>query len=285
VQLRAQATSMRDAPPARTLLAPVARIVPGDAREVTQLESPEVSNQREAPEPPRHALVVLPSSNGTLAVEEQPALSPTPPATTQDTLLAIQAELLAATGAVREAGERRRWRAFAAAAAVVVLLGGLTASGAATTFGARPDDGVPRWAAWNPPAPLTRPVDSLRMAATESALYEVRLAAEVPSRTDAPTMRTIHARLIGPAPRLPLPELLSDRRLDDEVVVRFVVDASGVPDTASLDVVRTPHAVLTDVVRRAIPDLRFEPARRPVPGAPGEPDVVEMSFRFIRAVQ
>jgi hypothetical protein len=286
MQLRAQATSMRDAPPTRTLLAPVSRIVAEDTREMKLVKSPEVTEPADAPVTPRQALVVLPSSNGTLAVEEQPTLSPASPATTHDTLLAIHAELLATTGAANDAGGRRRWPAFAAAAAVVILLGGLTASGAASAFAARQDGGAPRWVAWNPPAPPTPAADSVSTAATASALYEVRLAAEAPARMDAPAIRPlVHARLIGPAPRLPLPEILADQRLDDEVVVRFVVDASGVPDTMSLDVVRTPHDVLTDVVRRAIPDLRFEPARRPVAGAPGEPDVVEMSFRFTRAVQ
>jgi hypothetical protein len=252
VQLRAQATSMREAPAALAA--------------------------------PGHALVVLPSSNGALTVGEQPTLAPAASPTTQDALLAIHAELLATDDTMRDTRRRRRWPVFAAAAAVLGLLGGLTASGAASTFGARPNDGAPAWAAWSPPKPLTSGPDSAA-AATESALYEVRLAAEVPGGADAPAIRPLtHARLIGPAPRLPLPEILADRRIDDVVVVRFAVDASGVPDTTSLAVVRTPHGMLTDVVRRAIPELRFEPARRAIPGAPGEPDVVEMAFRFSRAV-
>jgi hypothetical protein len=255
----------------------------GKHREAVQLRA-QATSMRETPVAARHALVVLPSPNGALTVGEQPTLAPAPAATTQDTLLAMHAELLATTGAAHDAGRQRRWPAFAAAAAVAALLGGLTASGAASTFGARPNDGAPTWATWNPPAPPLA-VDSAATAATESALYEVRLAAEVPARTDAPTMRSlIHARLIGPTPRLPLPEILSDRQIDDEVVVRFVVDASGVADTTSLAVVRTPHDLLTDVVRRVIPDLRFEPARRAIPGATGEPDVVEMAFRFSRVV-
>jgi hypothetical protein len=257
----------------------------GKHREAVQLRA-QATSMREAPATPGHALVVLPSSNGALTVGEQPTLGPAASVATQEALLAIHAELLATSGDERTTGRRRRWPAFAAAAAVVGLLGGLTASGAASTFGARPDDGAPTWAAWSPPKPLTPGLDSATMPAIESALYEVRLAADVPAKTDAPTIRPLtHARLIGPAPRLPLPDILADRRIDDEVVVRFAVDASGVPDTTSLTVVRTPHGALTDVVRRAVPDLRFEPARRAIPGAPGEPDVVEMSFRFSRAVQ
>jgi hypothetical protein len=257
VHLRAQATSMRETP-----------------------------SQVALPAAPSHALVVLPSSSGALAVGERPTLVAASSPTTQDALLAIHAELQATNDATHGAGRRRRWPVFAAAAAVLGLLGGLTASGAASTFGARPGDGAPTWAAWSPPKPTSPGQDSAGSAATERALYEVRLAAEVPDGTDAPTIRPLtHARLIGPTPRLPLPEILADRRIDDEVVVRFAVDASGVPDTTSLAVVRTPHGVLTDVVRRAIPDLRFEPARRGIPGAPGEPDVVEMAFRFSRAVQ
>jgi hypothetical protein len=239
----------------------VARALPGRAAPAAV----ELSAPVELPAPAHHTLVVLPSP------------------TTQDALLAIHAELMA-TGAARDARARRRWPAFAAAAAVVLLLGGLTASGAASTFGARANDGMPTWEVWSSRQPFVAS-DSAAPAATESALYEVRLAAEVPPPAERPSLRPlIRARLIGPVPRLALPEILSDRPLDDEVVVRFAVDAGGVPDTASLAVVRTPHELLTDVVRRAIPLLRFEPARREVPGAPGEPDAVEMSFRFSRAV-
>lgn len=285
VQLRAQASSMRDAPVVRALTAPIAPVVEPVAAPFTEPEPTESSEAAEAPAAPRHTLVVLPSSTGALTVGEQPTFAPAASATTQDTLLAMHAELLATNATTGDPTGRRRWPAFAAAAAVIVLVGGLTASGAASTFGARPNDGAPTWAVWNPPAPLVPAPDSAAPAA-ESALYEVRLAADVPRATDAPPLRPlIHARLIGPVPRLPLPEILADRRLDDEVVVRFVVDADGVPDTTSLAVVRTPHDVLTDVVRRAIPELRFHPARRAIPGAPGEPDVVEMSFRFSRTVQ
>lgn len=255
-QLRAQATTMREAAVVRSLAAPA-----------------------------RAALVVLPSTTGALSVEEQPSVAAAPTATTQDALLAIHAELMA-TGAARDARARRRWPAVAAAAAaVILLLGGLTASGAASTFGARANDGMPAWEVWSSPQPLSASTDSTAPAATESALYEVRLAADVPAPAVRPALRPlIRARLIGPVPRLTLPEILSGRSLDDEVVVRFAVDAGGVPDTASVTVLRTPHELLTGVVRRAVALLRFEPARRGVPGAPGEPDAVEMSFRFSRAV-
>jgi hypothetical protein len=79
--------------------------------------------------------------------------------------------------------------------------------------------------------------------------------------------------------------MLVDRQMDDEVRVRFIVDARGVPDTTTVDIVRTPHDALTDLVRHAIADLRFVPARGAAPGAPDEADVVEMSFRFSRLVQ
>jgi hypothetical protein len=227
---------------------------------------------------------VLPSSNGALAVGEQPSTAPAAKATTQDALLAIHAELMATGGDARDVRGRRLWPAFAAAAAVVALLGGLTASGAASTFGAHANDGMPTWEVWHAPAPLVPPPDSAGApAATARALYEVRLAADVPPQPAMPGTRPlIPAHLIGPAPKLPLPAILADRRIDEEVVVRFAVDARGVPDTASLAVVRTPHEVLTDVVRRALPGMRFEPARRAIAGAPSEPDAVEMSFHFSR---
>jgi TonB family protein len=233
---------------------------------------------------PRHALVVLPSSSGALSVEEQPKIAVPPTATTQDALLAIHAELIAAGGDAHDARGRRRWPAFASAAAVVALLAGLTASGAASTFGARANDGLPTWQVWNPPAPLVAAVDSAAPVPAERTLYEVRLAAAAPPQ---PAVRATHplipAHLIGPVPKLALPAILADRRTDGEVVVRFAVDARGVPDTASLAVVRTPHEVLTEVVRRALPAMRFEPARRAIAGAAAEPDAVEMSFRFSRS--
>jgi tetratricopeptide (TPR) repeat protein len=280
VQLRAHASTMRDA--AATLALPAAT----DHIEVSRAAESRASVEAGAAgASARQALVVLPSSGGALTVEEQPTIAPLPPGTTQDTLLAIHAELQATNGRALDAGRRRRWPAFAAAAAVVALMAGLTASGAASTFGARPDEAPLRWVAWAAPEPLAPRSDSGATQPAATATYEVRLAAEAPRRIDpAVVPALIRARLIGPAPRLPLPDSLSHRPIDEGVVVRFVVDSHGIPDTTSIAVMHTPHDALADVVRRAIPDLRFAPARRAIPGAAGEADVVEMSFGFSRLV-
>jgi tetratricopeptide (TPR) repeat protein len=280
VQLRAHATTMRDAAATRALSAATDRVELEHAPETRASVETETAGA-----PARHALVVLPSPGGALTVEEQPIIAPPPPGTTQDALLAIHAELQATNGRALDAGRRRRWPAAAAAAAVLALLGGLTASGAASTFGPRPDEAPLRWVAWNAPRALARRPDSASTPAADTASYEVRLAAEAAGRIEPVAVPPlIRAHLIGPAPRLPLPDSLSNHQFDDEVIVRFVVDSHGIPDPASIAVVRTPHDALTGVVRRAIPDLRFSPARRATPGSVGEADVVEMSFGFSRVV-
>lgn len=291
--LRAQAATMRASPMAGALPAPavLAEVVDarslGVARKLAEASAlPEAAADAGDGAPVR-PLVVLPAPNGALTVEEQPSFVPALHETTQETLLALHKELQATGGEPSEAGGRRAWPALAAAAAVFALLGGLTASGAASTFGAeRAAESSPRWAAWNAQTPVTPRSDPDAVAATESASYEVRLAAEAPAPTDPAIVHAlVRARLIGPVPRLPLPALLAERQIDDEVRVRFVVDAHGIPDTTSVAVLRTSHEALTDIARHAIGDLRFVPARGVTPGAPSEADVVEMSFRFSRQVQ
>jgi TonB family protein len=199
--------------------------------------------------------------------------------TTQDALLAIQAELMAATGS------RRRWPVFVAAAAVIIALGILTTQpGAARTFAVRPTKAPPTWEVWSSPAPVM--TDSV--VVPDSATFPVRLAAEAPmASTTGAAMESplIHARLIGAPPQPALPGNVADRHVAGEVVVRFAVDAQGHPDTSSVTVIRTPHDELTEAVRRVIPEMRFEPARRGAAGAPAERDEVEMSFQFRRGAR
>jgi TonB family protein len=217
--------------------------------------------------------------------------------------------------AVTSAGGRRLTALLTIAAAAVLTIGLMaTGSRAASTLGARADAPAPVWEVWTPPAPLNPPRDSVRAsdtaepipatatraaprartsprgvparAVTTSNAYEVRLAGGPSARrAGAPPVPAVpvfvHARLVGPVPRPAYPDILSDRRLEGDVVVRFVVDEDGIPDTASVIVLRTPHDVLTDAVRRVIPTLRFEPARRATRGAPAERDEVQMTFPFV----
>jgi len=111
------------------------------------------------------------------------------------------------------------------------------------------------------------------------------LAPEVPRRkfdlgSADGSNELVRAQLIGAAPAPHFPEILRDRKIVGDVVVRFTVDAQGRPDLSSFTVVRTPHELMTESVRRVIPTLRFEPAHKGRIGAPAEPDQVQMSFQF-----
>jgi TonB family protein len=90
---------------------------------------------------------------------------------------------------------------------------------------------------------------------------------------DAPTP----PRLIGTPPPPRYPELLRDLRLQGEVLVQFVVGENGVPDVGTMQVLRSPHAALTDAVRTALKQFRFEPAR--VGGRP-RAETVKYGFTF-----
>lgn len=125
---------------------------------------------------------------------------------------------------------------------------------------------------------------SLKTPAVESAAFPVHLAAEDPKRLIGGSVEgpaeLVRAQLIGPLPQPRFPEILRDRKIDGDVVVRFTVDAQGRPVTSSIVVLRTPHELLSDVVRRAIGTMRFEPAHRSTIGAPAQPDEIQMSFQF-----
>lgn len=88
------------------------------------------------------------------------------------------------------------------------------------------------------------------------------------------------ARLIGEMPHPVYPEFLRKSSVGGEVVVQFVIDVTGRPDMATLEVVRTPHEAMTAAVRRVVQQMRFEPARSG--GADGQPrtELVQISFVF-----
>lgn len=65
------------------------------------------------------------------------------------------------------------------------------------------------------------------------------------------------------APGVPLPtfpDSLQRIRPGGTVVVTVVIDTTGAADLATLYVVKTPSAVLTEAVRRALPAMRYVPA-------------------------
>jgi len=88
------------------------------------------------------------------------------------------------------------------------------------------------------------------------------------------------AQLIGVMPEPAYPVFLRKNNVEGEVVVQFVVDESGRPDMATLEVLRSPHDAMTASVRKVIEQLRFEPAR--TGGATPKPrtEVVRSSFLF-----
>lgn len=87
-------------------------------------------------------------------------------------------------------------------------------------------------------------------------------------------------RLIGAEPQPRYPELLRDLRVQGEVLVQFVVDENGVPDLSTVQVVRSPHELLTNAVRAVLRQFRFEPARTAGPGSKPRAETVKYGFTF-----
>jgi TonB family protein len=86
--------------------------------------------------------------------------------------------------------------------------------------------------------------------------------------------------LIGAAPVPKYPDQLRGRRVEGQVLIQFVVDASGRPDLASLKVVQSPHEAMTEAVRRVMPQFRFEPARTAPPESRARAETVRYAFNF-----
>jgi TonB family protein len=93
---------------------------------------------------------------------------------------------------------------------------------------------------------------------------------------NAPTSPT----LIGNAPQPQYPEALRDQQVEGEVVVQFVVDETGRPDMSSMTVVRSPHVLLTNALRAALPQFRYEPARTAPPQSSPRSETVRYAFTF-----
>lgn len=86
------------------------------------------------------------------------------------------------------------------------------------------------------------------------------------------------ARLLG---ELPVPELPARLRAAGDVVAQFDVDTTGRPVLATVKIVKSPDARLSDAVRKVIPSMRFEPARLPGPRGGAITDAVEITMRFV----
>ena len=137
---------------------------------------------------------------------------------------------------------------------------------------------------------LLRNLDTLARSGSVPAVsakesYPVQLSSDVQKPRFDPVAaesasELVRARLIGAPPQPRFPEILRDRGIEGEVLIRFVVDAQGRPDPTTVTVVHSPHDLLSNAVRRVIPTMRFEPAHRTGIGAAAEPDKIEMAFRF-----
>jgi protein TonB len=66
-------------------------------------------------------------------------------------------------------------------------------------------------------------------------------------------------------------------RRQGEVLTQFVVDARGIPDTATFQAVKSSDQEFTEAVRRALPSMRFTPA---VIGGKAVPQLVQQPFTF-----
>ncbi|HEX5831143.1 MAG TPA: hypothetical protein VFY16_09190 [Gemmatimonadaceae bacterium] len=69
------------------------------------------------------------------------------------------------------------------------------------------------------------------------------------------------ARPVEGGTAVPYPPGLHPRQ-PGEVLAQFVVDATGVPDPATLRILRTSDRALGEAVRAWLPNVRFRPARR-----------------------
>lgn len=73
------------------------------------------------------------------------------------------------------------------------------------------------------------------------------------------------------------PSVLRQSGIDGRVVVRFMVDTSGLVDPVSIRVVTSTHELFTRAVRDALSEFRFKPAEV---GGRRVPALAEMPFEF-----
>ena len=56
------------------------------------------------------------------------------------------------------------------------------------------------------------------------------------------------------------PDLLRKAGIEGEVLAQFIVGEDGLPDVESFKVLKSSHKLLTEAVRNALPQMRFNPA-------------------------
>jgi TonB family protein len=157
---------------------------------------------------------------------------------------------------VRVAGDQR----FTMVSAGTYHACGVTTGGAVYCWGDNQDghlgDGTTNASAT--PVRVREPGDAGRLRASVARVTQA--AAYVPGQVyfDFQVDRPVR-----PAPGVALPvfpDSLKRLGIGGDVIVQFVVDTNGLADIASLKVVKSPHAALTDAVRGAVPEMRYLPA-------------------------
>jgi len=109
-----------------------------------------------------------------------------------------------------------------------------------------------------------------------------------PAETDEPVFTVIEvdeeAARVATSAAPAYPPLLLTEGVEGTVVVRYVVEANGLADSTSLEILSATRREFADAVRAAIPHMRFTPARideRPVRQLVQQP----FSFRIVRPAQ
>jgi TonB family protein len=74
------------------------------------------------------------------------------------------------------------------------------------------------------------------------------------------------------------PDFLQKQGIEGVVAVEYIVDTTGLADSASLRIIRTSHPAFAEAVRAALPGMRFEPGEV---GGQLVRQLVTQEFRFI----
>jgi TonB family protein len=78
------------------------------------------------------------------------------------------------------------------------------------------------------------------------------------------------------------PDFLQKQGIEGVVAVEYIVDTTGLADSASLRIIRTSHPAFAEAVRAALPGMRFEPGEV---GGQLVRQLVTQEFRFIISAQ
>ena len=78
------------------------------------------------------------------------------------------------------------------------------------------------------------------------------------------------------------PDYLQKEGIEGTVAVEYVVDTTGLADSASLRILRTTHPAFAEAVRAALPGMRFEPGEV---GGQLVRQLVTQEFRFVITAQ